>query len=143
MTNVSQDLDKITPDCRALENILREQDVSKIISQQNNLLSRLEKTNAMLQTVNELSIQRSESLTGQLRSYTRMLVSMKRELNTILKRVDSIQKILRRKYPPEYQQEANRIEAAWKAELESELGMTHASPRNSTPISRTMETLPE
>ncbi|VDN97344.1 unnamed protein product [Rodentolepis nana] len=143
MTNVSQDLDKITPGCRAFENILCEQGISKIISQQKSLLSRLEKTNAMLQTVNELSSQRSESLTSQLRSYGRMLVSTKRELNTILKRVDSIQKILKRKYPSEYQQEANAIEAAWKAELESELEMAYPSPRNSAPISRAMETLPD
>ncbi|KAM3171730.1 hypothetical protein ACTXT7_016021 [Hymenolepis weldensis] len=143
MNDVDQDFAEITSDFRAFEKMLREQDISKIISQQQNLLSRLEKTNAMLQTVNELSNQRLESLTGQLRSYTRMLVSTKRELNTILKRVDSIQKILMRKYPPEYQQEASAIEASWKAELDAEFEITSPSSQNLTPISRPMETLPE
>ncbi|VUZ57775.1 unnamed protein product [Hymenolepis diminuta] len=142
MNDVDQDLAEITSDFRAFEKMLREQGISKIISQQQNLLSRLEKTNAMLQTVNELSNQRLESLTGQLRSYTRMLVSTKRELNTIFKRVDSIQKILMRKYPPEYQQEASAIEASWKAELDSESEISSPS-QNLTLISRPMETLPE
>lgn len=142
MSDVGQDLAEITSDFRAFEKMLHEQDISKIISQQQNLLSRLEKTNAMLQTVNELSNQRLESLTGQLRSYTRMLVSTKRDLNTIFKRVDSIQKILMRKYPPEYQQEASAIEASWKAELDAESEITSPS-QNLTPISRPMETLPE
>ncbi|KAM7541426.1 hypothetical protein Aperf_G00000022894 [Anoplocephala perfoliata] len=127
---------------RSFGKMLREEDISNILAAQQGLLSRLEKTNAMLQTVNELSSQRLESLTCQLRSYARLLVSMKRELNTILKRTDSIKKNLKCQYPPEYQEAANVIEAAWKAELEAG-SETPSPPQKSTTFSPSMGPLTE
>ena len=78
--------------------ILRFEDASDILAAQQNLLSRLEKTNAMLKTVNELSNGRLDSLSSHLRVNTRLLVSIKRELAAILKRTDSIKKSLMRQY---------------------------------------------
>ena len=101
--------------------ILRFEDASDILAAQQNLLSRLEKTNAMLKTVNELSNGRLDSLSSHLRVNTRLLVSIKRELAAILKRTDSIKKSLMRQYPSEYEQTSNAIESAWRAELEADL----------------------
>ncbi|KAL5112994.1 Zinc transporter 6 [Taenia crassiceps] len=74
----------------------------------------------MLQTVNELSTHRLDSLVSQLRANTRLLVSMKRELVAILKRTDSVRKTLMNQYPPAYELASGAIESAWKAELETE-----------------------
>ncbi|CDS40357.1 hypothetical protein EmuJ_000793220 [Echinococcus multilocularis] len=112
------------PDPRAFTKKLRHEDVSDILIAQHNLLLRLEKTNAMLQTVNELSIHRLDSLASHLRANTRLLVSMKRELATILKRTESVKKTLMHQYPLEYDQASSSIESAWRAELEAEIRVT-------------------
>lgn len=141
MDNVNWD-DKKATERRSFDKMLRKEDISNVLAAQQGLLTHLEKTNAMLQTVNELSSQRLDSLTSQLRSYTRLLVSMKRELNIILKRIDSVKKSLMCQYPPEYQGAANVVGAAWKGELEAE-SETSSPPQNSTTFSPSMGPLAE
>ncbi|VDM25355.1 unnamed protein product, partial [Hydatigera taeniaeformis] len=109
-----------TLDQQAFARGLRHEDLSNILLTQHNLLSRLEKTNAMLQTLNELSNHRLDLLASQLRANTRLLISMKRELVTILRRAESMKKTLMNQYPPEYELASGTIESSWKAELEAE-----------------------
>ncbi|VDK34937.1 unnamed protein product [Taenia asiatica] len=135
------DLIESLSDSQAFTNGLRHEDVSNVLITQHNLLSRLEKTNAMLQTVNELSTNRLDSLASQLRANTRLLVSMKRELITILRRTESVRKTLMNLYPPAYELASGAIESAWKAELEAEF--TAPSGPQSLPLTHTVVPLTE
>lgn len=114
--------------------------ISQVLKYQDDLLARLEKTNAMLQTVNELSTHRLSSMASQLRSNVRLLLSIKRDLNSVLKRTASIRKTLAKQYPTEYTAAAQRIETAWRAELDDESGQPSLQ---SEVLPRIMEDLPE
>uniref|UniRef100_A0A5K3FW78 KxDL domain-containing protein n=1 Tax=Mesocestoides corti TaxID=53468 RepID=A0A5K3FW78_MESCO len=113
-------LRELPPEPNAFLSLIKNEDVSTIITSQEGLLSRLEKTSAMLQTVNELSNQRRDTLASQLVTSTRVLVSVKRELNLILKRTGYIKKILRMQYPVEYDIASLKLESAWKTDLDAE-----------------------
>lgn len=141
MDEGNTDLIEGLPHSQVFTTGLRHEDVSNVLITQHNLLSRLEKTNAMLQTVNELSTHRLDSLASQLRASTRLLVSMKRELITILRRTDSVRKTLMKQYPTAYELASSAIESAWKAELEDE-PMATSSPQPLT-LTQTMFPLTE
>ncbi|KAL5962029.1 Zinc transporter 6-A [Taenia solium] len=111
MNEGKNDLIEGLSDSQGFTKGLRHEDVSNVLITQHNLLSRLEKTNAMLQTVNELSTNRLESLASQLRANTRLLVSMKRELITILRRTESVRKTLMNLYPPAYESASGAVES--------------------------------
>nr|CAD21548.1 hypothetical protein [Taenia solium] len=141
MNEGKNDLIEGLSDSQGFTKGLRHEDVSNVLITQHNLLSRLEKTNAMLQTVNELSTNRLESLASQLRANTRLLVSMKRELITILRRTESVRKTLMNLYPPAYESASGAVESAWKAELEAEF--TATSGPQSLPLTHTVVPLTE
>lgn len=119
-----------------LAKMIRYDDVSRITTDQQSLLSRLEKTNAMLETLNELSTIRLNSLANNLRVNTRILVSIKRELTTILKRTDSLKKSLMDQHPSEYELASNTVESVWRAELEAELDSLPNNLRFTHPLSK-------
>ncbi len=130
------------PDPHSFSNLIKTEDVSHILDRQQDLLSRLEKTNAMLQTADELSTHRLESLTNQLRSNTRILVSIKRELSSVLKRTAAIKKNLAKQYPDEFAEASRKIETAWEEELEGGQSEVPISPPSAT-LQRSMGPLAE
>ncbi len=117
--------------------IVNLEDISRILATQHNLLQKLEKTNAMLHTVTELSAERMAKLSGKLRSNTRLLISIKRELTIVLKRISLLKARFQTAFPDEYAAAVSKIDAEFEAELEA----SHEPILQPKP--RMMGTLPE
>ncbi|VDK73144.1 unnamed protein product [Dibothriocephalus latus] len=69
--------------------VIDEENVSGIINSQEAMISKLEKTNAMLHTVCELSTDRLGPISAQLRASTKTLIALKNELSAVLAKWES------------------------------------------------------
>lgn len=118
--------------------LVKKEDVDHILDCQTTLLTKLEKTNEMLHTINELSEHRIGKLAADMKANTRLLVSVKRELGLVLRRIENCKKILQKSFPDEYLTASSEIYAAWEAELEHEEETVLPSP-----TTRKMATLNE
>uniref|UniRef100_A0A8C5Y371 KxDL motif-containing protein 1 n=1 Tax=Microcebus murinus TaxID=30608 RepID=A0A8C5Y371_MICMU len=74
-------------------------DVNAIILAQKNMLDRFEKTNEMLLNFNSLSSARLQHMSERFLHHTRTLVEMKRDLDSIFRRIRTLKGKLARQHP--------------------------------------------
>ncbi|KAA0193082.1 KxDL motif-containing protein 1 [Fasciolopsis buskii] len=88
----------------AITSLVNSKDVQKIIADQEIMLNKFEKTNEMLRTVSELSAQRYKILSAELATHSQRLVTIRKELSGIFRRIHALRSYLNSKYPVELQQ---------------------------------------
>ena len=84
-------------------NLISDEDISKIISSQRQMLCRYEKTNEMLITVTDLASQRYQVLNSEFRNHTSALLEMKKDLDSTFRRISNLKSVISKHYPREYQ----------------------------------------
>jgi len=82
-----------------LVNLVRDEDVDTIIDSQKHMLTRFEKTNEMLVNCNALAMQRFEVASKDLKGHTQQLVDMKRDLDSVFRRIRFLRMKLTQQYP--------------------------------------------
>lgn len=85
--------------CSRILSMVNVDDVNAIILAQKNMLDRFEKTNEMLVNFNNLSNARLQQMSERFLHHTRTLVEMKRDLDSIFRRIRTLKGKLARQYP--------------------------------------------
>ncbi|TKC50141.1 hypothetical protein EI555_001227 [Monodon monoceros] len=85
--------------CSRLLSMVNADDVNAIILAQKNMLDRFEKTNEMLLNFNNLSSARLQQMSERFLHHTRTLVEMKRDLDSIFRRIRTLKGKLARQHP--------------------------------------------
>lgn len=87
---------------RQMKDMVNRQDVDAIIKAQQATLKRLEKSNAMLTSCNNLSSQQLSIANGNFARHTTMLVEMQKDLQSIFSRIRTLKSKLQTQYPGEF-----------------------------------------
>ncbi|KFO22603.1 hypothetical protein H920_16005 [Fukomys damarensis] len=85
--------------CSRILSMVNVDDVNAIILAQKNMLDRFEKTNEMLLNFNNLSSARLQQMSERFVHHTRTLVEMKRDLDSIFRRIRTLKGKLARQHP--------------------------------------------
>nr|KAF6480569.1 KxDL motif containing 1 [Molossus molossus] len=85
--------------CSRILSMVNVDDVNAIILAQKNMLDRFEKTNEMLVNFNNLSSTRLQQMSERFLHHTRTLMEMKRDLDSIFRRIRTLKGKLARQYP--------------------------------------------
>ncbi|XP_006876372.1 PREDICTED: kxDL motif-containing protein 1 [Chrysochloris asiatica] len=85
--------------CSRVLSMVNADDVNAIILAQKNMLDRFEKTNEMLLNFNNLSSARLQQMNERFLHHTRTLVEMKRDLDSIFRRIRTLKGKLARQHP--------------------------------------------
>lgn len=85
--------------CGRFLSMVNADDVNAIILAQKNMLDRFEKTNEMLLNFNNLSSVRLQQMSERFMHHTRTLVDMKRDLDSIFRRIRTLKGKLARQHP--------------------------------------------
>ncbi|KAF6094569.1 KxDL motif containing 1 [Phyllostomus discolor] len=85
--------------CSRILSMVNVDDVNAIILAQKNMLDRFEKTNEMLANFNNLSSARLQQMSERFLHHTRTLVEMKRDLDSIFRRIRTLKGKLARQHP--------------------------------------------
>ncbi|CAK6445306.1 unnamed protein product [Pipistrellus nathusii] len=85
--------------CSRILSMVNVDDVNAIILAQKNMLDRFEKTNEMLVNFNNLSNARLQQMNERFLHHTRTLMEMKRDLDSIFRRIRTLKGKLARQYP--------------------------------------------
>ncbi|XP_032321126.1 ubiquitin-60S ribosomal protein L40 isoform X2 [Phacochoerus africanus] len=85
--------------CSRILSMVNADDVNAIILAQKNMLDRFEKTNEMLLNFNNLSSARLQQMSERFLHHTRTLVEMKRDLDSIFRRIRTLKGKLARQHP--------------------------------------------
>ncbi|XP_077833107.1 kxDL motif-containing protein 1 isoform X1 [Macaca mulatta] len=85
--------------CGRILSMVNTDDVNAIILAQKNMLDRFEKTNEMLLNFNNLSSARLQQMSERFLHHTRTLVEMKRDLDSIFRRIRTLKGKLARQHP--------------------------------------------
>ncbi|XP_036749521.1 kxDL motif-containing protein 1 isoform X2 [Manis pentadactyla] len=95
--------------CSRILSMVNTDDVNAIILAQKNMLDRFEKTNEMLLNFNNLSSVRLQQMSERFVHHTRTLVEMKRDLDSIFRRIRTLKGKLARQHPEAFspQQRSN------------------------------------
>jgi len=75
---------------QGLAGVINQKDVELIVRAQKKMLQRFEKTNEMLTNVNSLSATRLEKAQTDFKRHTQMIDEMKKDLESVFKRIRSI-----------------------------------------------------
>ena len=81
--------------------LVNHEDVESVLELQSNMLSRFEKANAQMDRFNELSANRFQETQELFRNYTRLLSRMKRDLNSVFRRIKDLKQKLDGQLPVE------------------------------------------
>ncbi|XP_026294416.1 kxDL motif-containing protein CG10681 isoform X1 [Frankliniella occidentalis] len=84
---------------QGLAGIVDQQDVEAMVRAQKQMLQRFEKTNEMLTNCNALSVNRLASAGTEFKKHTQLLVDMKKDLDQIFRRINSLKARLSNQYP--------------------------------------------
>ncbi|PNF22034.1 KxDL motif-containing protein CG10681 [Cryptotermes secundus] len=84
---------------QGLAGIVDQQDVEAMIRAQKQMLQRFEKTNEMLTNCNALSVNRLKSAGAEFKKHTQLLLEMKKDLDTIFRRIRVMKTKLASQYP--------------------------------------------
>lgn len=84
--------------------------LSAILHDQREMLGKLEKANETLETCNILSGQRLEAYTPDFRQHVKLLVDMKKDLDSVYKRLRIIQTKVAKLYPVNYADAVSKAE---------------------------------
>lgn len=85
--------------CSRILNMVNAEDVNAIILAQKNMLDRFEKTNEMLLNFNGLSSARLQQMSERFLQHTRALLELKRDLDSIFRRIRTLKGKLSRQHP--------------------------------------------
>ncbi|KAM6235985.1 kxDL motif-containing protein 1 [Porphyrio hochstetteri] len=85
--------------CGRVLGMVNAEDVNAIILAQKNMLDRFEKTNEMLLNFNNLSSVRMQQMNERFLHHTKTLVEMKRDLDSIFRRIRALKGKLAKQYP--------------------------------------------
>ncbi|XP_062815462.1 kxDL motif-containing protein 1 [Anolis carolinensis] len=85
--------------CSRVLSMVNSEDVNAIILAQKNMLDRFEKTNEMLLNFNNLSAVRMQQMNERFLHHTRTLVEMKKDLDSIFRRIRTLKGKLAKQYP--------------------------------------------
>ncbi|NWQ91743.1 KXDL1 protein, partial [Burhinus bistriatus] len=85
--------------CGRVLGMVNAEDVNAIILAQKNMLDRFEKTNEMLLNFNNLSSVRMQQMNERFLHHTKMLVEMKKDLDSIFRRIRTLKGKLAKQYP--------------------------------------------
>ncbi|XP_005279049.2 kxDL motif-containing protein 1 isoform X2 [Chrysemys picta bellii] len=85
--------------CSRVLSMVNSEDVNAIILAQKNMLDRFEKTNEMLLNFNNLSNVRMQQMNERFLHHTRTLVEMKKDLDSIFRRIRTLKGKLAKQYP--------------------------------------------
>ncbi|XP_007533268.1 kxDL motif-containing protein 1 isoform X2 [Erinaceus europaeus] len=85
--------------CSHMLSMVNEEDVNAIILAQKNMLDRFEKTNQMLLNFNGLAGARLQHMAERLGQHTRALLDMKRDLDSVFRRIRTLKSKLSRQHP--------------------------------------------
>ncbi|VDP45268.1 unnamed protein product [Schistosoma mattheei] len=83
----------------SIGNLIDSSEAVNIIALQESMLTKFEKTNEMLRTVSELSDGRCRILFTELTTHTKTIISLKKEMDDVFKRIRSIKKLLCSNFP--------------------------------------------
>ncbi|CAH8842828.1 unnamed protein product [Trichobilharzia szidati] len=100
----------------SLNNVINSPEAVKIIQQQELMLTKFEKTNEMLRTVSELSEGRYRILCNELNTHTKTILSLKKEMNDVFKRIRSIKKLLATYFPDDMERLSQQLAASSNTE---------------------------
>merc|ERR1712051_197117 len=84
---------------QGLAGVVNQGDVEEMVRAQNEMLQRFEKTNEMLTNVNSLSAVRLEKANNDFKKHTQNVVEMKRDLESIFRRLKTIKQKLNKQMP--------------------------------------------
>ncbi|KAL0967983.1 hypothetical protein UPYG_G00260630 [Umbra pygmaea] len=85
--------------CNRMLSMVNSEDVNAIIQAQRHMLDRFEKTNEMLINFNGLSNVRLQQMNEHFLLHTRTLVEMKKDLDSIFRRIRTLKSKIAKQYP--------------------------------------------
>lgn len=85
--------------CSRMLSMVNREDVNAIVQAQRHMLDRFEKTNEMLLNFNNLSSVRLSQMTERYLNHTRALVEMKKDLDSIFRRIRTLKDKLSKQHP--------------------------------------------
>ncbi|XP_049643692.1 kxDL motif-containing protein 1 isoform X2 [Suncus etruscus] len=85
--------------CSRILSMVNAEDVNAIILAQKNMLDRFEKTNEMLVNFNSLSSARLQHMSERFLQHTRVLVELRRDLDSIFRRIRTLKGKLSKQHP--------------------------------------------
>ncbi|KAJ8249749.1 hypothetical protein COCON_G00229650 [Conger conger] len=85
--------------CDRMLSMVNSEDVNAIIQAQRHMLDRFEKTNEMLLNFNGLSDARLQQMNERFLHHTRTLVEMKRDLDSVFRRIRTLKSKIAKQYP--------------------------------------------
>eukprot|EP00118_Oscarella_pearsei_P025901 m.309003 g.309003 ORF g.309003 m.309003 type:complete len:235 (+) comp45244_c0_seq1:862-1566(+) len=86
----AMDVTSKKPMSARLAGLVNHQDVKSVLELQSNMLDKFEKANAQLDRFNEFSLARFHETQEQFRGYTKTLSKMKRDLNSVFRRIKDL-----------------------------------------------------
>ncbi|RWS13152.1 kxDL motif-containing protein CG10681-like protein [Dinothrombium tinctorium] len=92
-----------------LMKLIDKEDVEEIVNSQKLMLLRFEKTNEMLGNCNALALSRFEMTSKVLKRYTQQLIEMKKDLDSIYRRIRFLKMRLSQVYPDAFHACSNRF----------------------------------
>ncbi|XP_041531031.1 kxDL motif-containing protein 1 isoform X4 [Microtus oregoni] len=95
--------------CGRFLSMVNTDDVNAIILAQKNMLDRFEKTNEMLLNFNNLSSVRLQQMSERFMHHTRTLVDMKRDLDSIFRRIRTLKGKLARQHPEAFSRQRDGL----------------------------------
>ena len=87
---------------QGLAGVVNQGDVELVIRAQKKMLQRFEKTNEMLTNVNSLAGQRLERASGDFKKHSACLSELKRDLESVFKRIRAIKAKMAKQMPEAY-----------------------------------------
>ncbi|XP_072924552.1 kxDL motif-containing protein 1 [Hemitrygon akajei] len=117
--------------CSRMLSMVNREDVNAIVQAQRHMLDRFEKTNEMLLNFNNLSSVRLNQMTDRYLHHTRALVEMKKDLDSIFRRIRTLKDKLSKQHPEAF----SSIQESLDVEDED----LDPNPKSLLPLSDTLE----
>jgi hypothetical protein len=92
-----------------LNGMVKHEDINSILELQGVMLQRFEKSNTQLDRLNEFSRQRYFDTVEQFRRYTNILTKMKRNLDSIFRRIKDLKHRLQSQHPEDFMMVASEL----------------------------------
>jgi len=90
-----------------LENMLCEEDLIQTLEKQESTIQRFEAINKSLSVYNEFSAKRYNEVNKEFERHVKMLITMKNDLDSIFRRIRTLQNKLGKQYPEAFEQMEN------------------------------------
>ena len=108
---------------QGLAGVVSQEDVARMVGAQKQMLQKFEKTNEMLANVNTLSAARLERANKDFKKHTQNVTDMKRDLESIFRRLRTIKEKLNKQVPEAYSAVIGGQEAAKEEDDEYDIAI--------------------